>query len=137
MPKKISKETYYCVKHLIAVGKRADEVCATAKVSNTTVSLIRNASSYDAYRAASKERAEKSKKRTAVNVRHYTAIPAQEVKETTKDMRELIMRKIDDLLGEVKIYRSTRQVGSEEARAATMAKLKLEEAEMWLERSLY
>jgi hypothetical protein len=37
---------------------------------------------------------------------------------------------------EIELYKSIRQGGSKEARAAAMAKMKLEEAQMWLERNI-
>ena len=57
-------------------------------------------------------------------------------KATTKDLRQIILNKIDELVEEIGVYKSTRQGGSKEARAAAMARIKLEEAQMWLKSNI-
>jgi transposase len=133
MAKKIDRETYYCVKRMLKLGKRTDEITKSAKVGAGTVSYIRRAGSYEEYQAHIQKLKEKRQDKTE----QPTQLPFIEPpKATTKDLRQIILNKIDDLVGEIEIYKSVRQGGSKEARAAAMAKIKLEEAQMWLETNI-
>ena len=133
MAKKIDRETYYCVKRMLKLGKRTDEITKSAKVGAGTVSYIRRAGSYEEYQAHIQKLKEKRQDKTE----QPTQLPFIEPpKATTKDLRQIILSKIDELVGEIEIYKSVRQGGSKEARAAAMAKIKLEEAQMWLETNI-
>jgi len=133
MAKKIDRETYYCVKRMLKLGKRTDEITKSAKVGAGTVSYIRRAGSYEEYQAHIQKLKEKRQDKTE----QPTQLPFIEPpKATTKDLRQIILSKIDELVGEIEIYKSVRQGGSKEARAAAMAKIKLEEAQMWLESNI-
>lgn len=130
MARKIDKETYYCVKRMLNLGKRTDEITSAAKVGAGTVSYIRRANSYEEYLDRIQKLKDKRQRKEQQPQFNFSA----PVEPKTKDLREIILVKIDELCGEIEIYRSTRQPGSKEARAAIMAKMKLEEAQMWLER---
>ena len=136
MAKKIDRETYYCVKRMLKLGKRTDEITKSAKVGAGTVSYIRRAGSYEEYQAHIQKLKEKRQGKTE-QPKQPTQLPFIEPpKATTKDLRQIILNKIDELVGEIEIYKSVRQGGSKEARAAAMAKIKLEEAQMWLKSNI-
>lgn len=133
MAKKIDRETYYCVKRMLKLGKRTDEITKSAKVGAGTVSYIRRAGSYEEYQA----HIQKLKEKRQDKMEQPKQLPFIEPpKATTKDLRQIILNKIDELVGEIEIYKSVRQGGSKEARAAAMAKIKLEEAQMWLKSNI-
>jgi hypothetical protein len=133
MAKKIDRETYYCVKRMLKLGKRTDEITKSAKVGAGTVSYIRRAGSYEEYQA----HIQKLKEKRQGKMEQPTQLPFIEpTQPKTKDLRQIILNKIDELVGEIEIYKSVRQGGSKEARAAAMAKIKLEEAQMWLESNI-
>lgn len=133
MAKKIDRETYYCVKRMLKLGKRTDEITKSAKVGAGTVSYIRRAGSYEEYQAHIQKLKEKRQDKTE----QPTQLPFIEpTPPKTKDLRQIILCKIDELVGEIEIYKSVRQGGSKEARAAAMAKIKLEEAQMWLKSNI-
>lgn len=133
MAKKIDRETYYCVKRMLKLGKRTDEITKSAKVGAGTVSYIRRAGSYEEYQAHIQKLKEKRQDKTEQPKQLPFIDPTP---PKTKDLRQIILNKIDELVGEIEIYKSVRQGGSREARAAAMAKIKLEEAQMWLERNV-
>lgn len=134
MAKKIDRETYYCVKRMLKLGKRTDEITKSAKVGAGTVSYIRRASSYEEYQQTIQRLKEKRQRERAEPKQPQQLPFIEPTPPKTKDLRQIILTKIDDLNGEIDIYKSIRQPGCKEARAAIMAKMKLEEAQMWLER---
>ena len=133
MAKKIDRETYYCVKRMLKLGKRTDEITKSAKVGAGTVSYIRRAGSYEEYQAHIQKLKEKRQRERAEPKQPQQLPFIDPTPPKTKDLRQIILNKIDELVGEIEIYKSVRQGGSKEARAAAMAKIKLEEAQMWLE----
>jgi hypothetical protein len=134
----IDEETYYCVKRMLKLGANNDEIIKSAGVSAWTVRYINLSDNYKDYRAKTKQRsAERLQKRKEKLEQQPVRLPyIDPTPPTTKDLRQIILNKIDDLVGEIEIYKSVRQGGSKEARAAAMAKMKLEEAQMWLERNI-
>lgn len=136
MAKKIDRETYYCVKRMLKLGKRTDEITKSAKVGAGTVSYIRRASSYEEYQQTI-QRLKEKRQRERTEPKEPQQLPFIEpTPPKTKDLRQIILNEINELVGEIEIYKSVRQGGSREARAAAMAKIKLEEAQMWLERNI-
>ncbi len=148
MAKKIDRETYYCVKRMLKLGKRTDEITKSAKVGAGTVSYIRRAGSYEEYQAIRRagsyeeyqahiQKLKEKRQGKTEQPKQPTQLPFIELpKATTKDLRQIILSKIDELAEEIGVYKSTRQGGSKEARAAAMAKIKLEEAQMWLKSNI-
>lgn len=136
MAKKIDRETYYCVKRMLKLGKRTDEITKSAKVGAGTVSYIRRAGSYEEYQAHIQKLKEKRQGKMEQPKQPAQLPFIEPPKATTKDLRQIILCKIDELVGEIEIYKSVRQGGSKEARAAAMAKIKLEEAQMWLKSNI-
>jgi len=134
----IDEETYHCVKRMLKLGANNGEIIKAAGVSAWTVHYINVSNSYKDYRAQTKRRsAEIMQKRKEKLEQQPVQLPYIEpTPPKTKDLRQIILNKIDELVGEIEIYKSVRQGGSKEARAAAMAKIKLEEAQMWLERNV-
>lgn len=135
----IDEQTYYCAKRMLKLGKRTEEIAEAAGVSEDTVRRVDLSNDYKDYVAKVKRRSAEIMRRRKEKLEQQPAqtLPLIEPpKATTKDLRQIILCKIDELVGEIEIYKSVRQGGSKEARAATMAKIKLEEAQMWLKSNI-
>lgn len=135
----IDEQTYYCAKRMLKLGKRTDEIAKAAGVSVGTVRRVDLSNDYKDYIAQVKHRSAEimRKRKEKLEQQPAQTLPFIEPpKATTKDLRQIILCKIDELVGEIEIYKSVRQGGSKEARAAAMAKIKLEEAQMWLKSNI-
>lgn len=135
----IDEETYCCVKRMLKLGANNGEIAKAAGVSSTTIRYVNLSDGYKDYIAKIKRRSAEimQKRKEKLEQRSAQPLPFIEPpKATTKDLRQIILNKIDELVGEIEIYKSVRQGGSKEARAAAMAKIKLEEAQMWLKSNI-
>jgi DNA invertase Pin-like site-specific DNA recombinase len=135
----IDEQTYYCVKRMLKLGKRTDEIAEASGVSVGTVRRVDLTNDYKDYIAQVKRRSAEIMQKRKEKLEQQPAQPIPFIeppKATTKDLRQIILNKIDELVGEIGIYKSTRQGGSKEARAAAMARIKLEEAQMWLKSNI-
>jgi len=134
----IDQQTYYCIKAMLDFGASNINIVRATGVSSSTVRYVKLSDSYEGFVAGTKQRsAEIMRKRKEKQEQMPEHLPLIEPpKATTKDLRQIILNKIDELVGEIEIYKSVRQGGSKEARAAAMAKIKLEEAQMWLKSNI-
>ena len=126
---KLTESEYTTIKQLLSKGYEGKKVAEIMQRGAGTVSTVKNTANYEDYKQRLLRQPEAPKKQTE--------LPLDKPKKTTLDLREDIAIKLSALLDAVVAYetsipRFNGSIRSYKSRCCNVAKMKIEEARLWL-----
>lgn len=133
--RKLNEMEYTTIKQLLAKGYEGGKVAEIVGRGRGLVSDVNTTKTYAEYVAKGKERKARWSAKTSAKPTKQLPLQAPTKAHTSLDLRQSIAIKLDALYDEIALYRRVpTDKTPEEQRDLSMALIKLEEAEMWLER---
>lgn len=122
MGKHLTESEYTAIKQLLSKGYEGKKVAEIMQRGTGTVSTVKNSANYEDY--------QKKVIRQFAAPKKQTELPLDKPKKTTLDASEAIAISLNRLLDALELARYT--ANKDRARGISLAKIKLEEARLWL-----